>query len=439
MSNTIEVTEIRAEGNRIHYTVQDNSGMRLLKKQTVHAWIQFDHTEEFGFDLSSLPFSVLAIPISLYLLPVTYYYPVTLALPVMDEMLQERLPVIRAEYEKIYGPFPQKELRVRAGKTERNDLPAHPAGYEKIVFFSGGVDAVSAGVNNSGAKTVLVSIPSIEAKSKNEGALRDMKYRLISDFSEVVGSPWILISNNFNDDVFNDRAIGRYVNPLIYSNGNHETSWVGTKYLANMSCVAPFAYANGIPTLVMGSALEQLEQDMHTNRDGVAPELTAVLAFAGISFAGQDEQYTRRQKKVENIIRWCREHGKTTVLWTCFEDRQSQCGVCNKCVRTQLDILVGGESPKDWGFALFDEKKFSRLIRSYSYHEKNPCWLWDIIDAIDDTRMYPCCDTVLHWLKKIGWRAYFKRARAVKLLKSSIIVHRWPRYAAVVLHRIRGK
>ena len=442
MSSAIELAEIRAEGNRIRYTVHDRSGMRLLKKETVHAWIQFDHAEEFGLDLASLPLSVLAIPMSLYLLPVTYYYPVTLRLPVMDEMLHERLPEIRAAYEDVYGRFPESEWGgVFTVRTERNELPAHPSGYGKVVFFSGGVDAVSAGVNNAGAGSVLVSIPSIESQAKNDGPLREQKYRLISDFSAAAESPWVLISNNFNDDVFNDGAIQARLDGILRSEAFRFDGWFGIKYLANMSSAAPLAYALGIPSLIMGSTFEPLEGEAHTNRDGAAPELSDAFAYAGISFAEQDELRTRRTAKTAGIIRWCRARGKTVRLWTCFDDRAEQCGVCAKCVRTQLNILVAGESPRDWGFALFDERKFSRHIRSYRYWEKNPCWLWDNVDAIDDARTYPQCDEMLHWLKKVGYREYQRRARKMLLVRNMarrlVSVHRWPHYAAAVVRRLR--
>lgn len=324
-------------------------------------------------------------------------------------------------------------------KIEENALPVRQD-YKKVVFFSGGVDACSAGVNNAGEASVLVSIPSIEAKAKNTGALREEKYRLIQDFSAVSGSPWLLISNNFNDDVYNDTAIQARLKQYLHTEAFNFDGWFGIKYLANMSSVAPFAYAMGIGELVMGSTFEQLEDKKSVNLDGANPELSDAIRYAGIRFAEQDELYTRRQKKTANVIKWCNGHGAKVKLWTCFDDKSYQCGVCAKCVRTQLNILTCGENPKDWGFARFDEKKFSRLIMRYRYWERNACWLWDNIDAIEDGREYPYCNEMLHWLKHVGYKAYLKKAQSMlrvrNLLGRLVRIHRYPHYAKAVAKRL---
>lgn len=442
MENTIEITDIQAKENCIYYTLRESGSLNLLKSKNVNAWIKFDHIDDFGADIASLPRSVLAIPMSLYLIPTTYYYDVNVVLPVMDKELHDTLPAIRSAYERIYGAPENTRGGVRVYSIEENNLPVRDD-FEKIVFFSGGVDACSAGVNNAGAKSVLVSIPSIESQAKNEGALREEKYRLIQDFSRVSGSPWVLISNNFNDDVFNDNAIQAHLKTFLSSEAFNFDGWFGIKYLANMSSVAPLAYALGAKSLVMGSAFEQLEEKKSVNQDGANPELSDSIRYAGIRFAEQDEIYTRRQKKTANVIKWCNERGAKVKLWTCFSDRAEQCGVCAKCVRTQLNILTTGENPKDWGFALFDEKKFSHFVHSYRYWERNACWLWDNVDAIDDGKTYPYCDEMLHWLKSKGYAEYLKKARNMlrlrNMCKRLLKVYKYPYYAGRVAEKLWSK
>lgn len=103
---------------------------------------------------------------------------------------------------------------------------------------------------------------------------------------------------------------------------------------------------------------------------------------------------------MKNIAAWCAAHGKKIEIWACCKDNAEQCCMCHKCMRTLLNILCVKEKPVDWGFVNFDEKKFSHLVRFYRYYENNPCWIWDIIDSIDDDTVYPYCDKLLHWLKK---------------------------------------
>lgn len=441
MNKTIELRKIWVEGTTIKYEIYDNTGMQLLQTDRVEAFINFYNTEEFNFVPENLSQSVLAIPITLYLLPITYFYNVELILPCMDKTLYENLSEIYNAYSKIYGPFKDEwRGKVSPVKIEQNN--ALQSKYKNVVFFSGGVDACSAGINNPGEKTVLVSVPSIEALAKNEGDLRNEKFNLIKEFSQITNSKWILISNNFNECIFNDNKIQKNLSEKLSSAAFRFDGWFGVKYLGNMCSVAPFAYAIGIREFIMGSTFEQEEENCYINYDGANPVLSDSMKFVNMYFAEQDELYTRRSQKVKNIVSWCKKWGKKVKLWTCFDDKSYQCGLCPKCIRTQLNILCAGENPKDWGFERFSEKQFSRLLRSFRYYEKNACWHWDIFDSIDDTMVYPYCNKMLHWLKAIGYKEYLKKAGKAKKIRSINRIfkfYRYPRYIKKIYMNIRKK
>ena len=445
MTKTIEITKIVAVDDTIKYEIHDHTGLYLLKNEKIEAWVKFYNAESFGFSPESLPESILALPVTLYLIPVTWFYGVELVVPSMDKTLCDNLPIIYATYSKIYGPFKEEWCgKVTAKTVVENKMPK--SRFDNIVFFSGGVDAVHAGINNPGKRNVLVSVPSIEymEKTKEENSGRDFinaKIQLIREFSAVSESDWLLITNNFVVDVFDDERIQRDLKDsfLLNSEAFFFDGWFGIKYLGNLLSAAPFAYAMGISNLILGSSFEQLEDNFYSNLDGSNPELSDSIKFAGISFGKQDGLYTRRSQKVKNIVEWCNTCGKRTKIRTCFSDSTEQCCVCTKCVRTQLNIICAGENPIHWGFGNFDEKNFSRLIRSYHYRERNLCWLWDIVASIDDSRTYPCCDKLLHWLKKVGYKGYSRRIRFVINLMRILKLHRYPYYMNSVFRKITGK
>lgn len=445
MNKTIEIARITAKGNTIKYKIEDNTGLHLLKKDIVEAWVKYHHAEDFNFAVEKLPESILVLPAALYLIPVTWFYGVELIIPSIDKVLYDNLPTIYETYSKIYGPFKQEwKGNVMAKEVVENKMPE--SHYESIVFFSGGVDAVHAGINNPGEKNVLVSVPSIESvqrtKEENSGEEFNVtKSSLIRDFSLVSGSNWLLITNNFLIDVFNDTKIQNELknNFQLNSEAFRFDGWFGIKYLGNLLSAAPFAYAMGIKRLVMGSTFEQLEDNCQSNLDGASPELSNSFKIAAISFEEQDGLYVRRTQKVMNIVNWCLDHGKYTKLWTCFGDSTVQCGVCRKCIRTQLNILCSGENPQKWGFEKFDEKEFTHLIRSYGYNEQNPCWLWDIIDTIDNNKVYPYCNELLHWLKKIGYKKYARNEKIARIIKKVLKISRYPHYVKVLTKRFFQK
>ena len=116
MNKTIEITKVVAVGDTIQYEICDSTGLSLLKSRRVEAWVKFHHAEGFPFSLRDLPESILAIPISLYLLPATWFYGVDLVVPSMDKTLYECLPNIYETYSRIYGPFKKVwSGRVRPG------------------------------------------------------------------------------------------------------------------------------------------------------------------------------------------------------------------------------------------------------------------------------------------------------------------------------------
>ena len=442
----IEIVKTYVEGNTIRYQVREEKGLGLLQQEVVDLFIRY-HGEDY-YDLSKCPQSILQLPISLYLLPVTYFYKVELIIPEMDKTLFDQLPVIYDAYSKIYGPFNAEwRGKVTIGKIVKN-TPVLDAKYDKVVFFSGGVDACHAGINNSGKRSLLVNIPDIETQAKNEGPLREEKFSLIKSFSKIVDSDWLLISNNFNAQSTKYHEVDTYLRKSLGLNSPafNFDGWGGIRYIANMCSVAPIAYLSGIKELVMGATFEQLEDQLFLNLDGAHPDITDSIGFADIRFTEQEGLLVRRSKKVSNVIDWCKKHNVKTKLWACFRDGYTQCGYCGKCVRTQLNILCAGENPIDWGFEGFSETKLAKHISKYKYFESNPCWLWDNIETIDGNKTYPYCNELLHWLKDIGYKEYSavaqkkaaERAKYSKL-RLALSVHRYPHYLYVIISRLIGR
>lgn len=105
MKRTIELTRIAVDGDTVKYEIHDNTGLGLLRKEKVEAQIQFHNADAFGFEPDKLPESVLALPITLYLLPVTFFYHIELILSSIDNTLYHNIPTLYAAYSQMYGPF----------------------------------------------------------------------------------------------------------------------------------------------------------------------------------------------------------------------------------------------------------------------------------------------------------------------------------------------
>ena len=134
MAKTIEIVKVSTTGDTIRYELWDNTGLGLLKKQKVEAWVKFHNVECFGFSAKGLPESILVLPITLYLLPVTWFYGVELVVPSIDKRLYERLPQIYNSYSKIYGPFKEEwHGKVTAKTIVENKIPE--SRFDNVIFF----------------------------------------------------------------------------------------------------------------------------------------------------------------------------------------------------------------------------------------------------------------------------------------------------------------
>ena len=80
----IELTKVYVDGNTIRYEVREEQGLGLLRQEKVELFIRYHFNESFVCDLSKVPISILALPISLYMIPITYFYDVELVIPEMD-------------------------------------------------------------------------------------------------------------------------------------------------------------------------------------------------------------------------------------------------------------------------------------------------------------------------------------------------------------------
>ena len=281
-TNQIIIDNAVVDGNTIYYKVRESGNLGLLQQDQVELFVRYQGSEGIDWGLSQVPQSILLVSISLYLLPLTWFYDVELVVPEMDRVLYDHLPAIYKAYSKIYGPFEKAwGGKVSVGKIVENKSITESK-YDKIVFFSGGVDACHAGINNPGSRTLLVSIPDIESKAQNEGLLREEKFSLIKNFSKVVHSDWLLISNNFNLALLDSSKIQSFleVERRLSSAAFHFDGFHGIRYIFNMCCCAPIAYRFGTQKLIMGSGFEQLEDNLYINQDGANPELSDSICFA---------------------------------------------------------------------------------------------------------------------------------------------------------------
>jgi hypothetical protein len=365
--------------------------------------------------------------------------------PELDAELYENLDSIYEVYSKLWGgadgfpaPYQKRTGKLTVSKTVRNQV----RGDKNIVFYGGGSDGTSAAVNHAKKGDYLFCAPdAAELLPQKKGPLRRVKRRMLTDFAALLGANPVLAEDTLMEIVDTNRIDvfckhSPALSKLAIDRFSHAFS------IPCMCSAIPLAYLVGARHLIMGSAYEPTDGVPMSNIDGAAPEVSDSIKACGISFAEQDALLVRRSEKIKNIMKWSRDNNIRFKIWVCFNNAETQCGVCGKCMRTQMNILAAGENPKDWGFDNFDERKFSAYVRAFRWRDDVDAFRWDVWDSINKDRVYPFCNDLLQWYKKSGWRAY--RENYMKYRKVWIPVSRFQKLfqfwrIPIMLERIRGK
>lgn len=77
-----------------------------------------------------------------------------------------------------------------------------------------------------------------------------------------------------------------------------------------------------------------------------------------------------RQKKVNNIIHFCKKTRSYIPLHVCWQSQSgSNCCYCEKCYRTMAELIVEGENPVDYGFE--NAKRSLKEMEIFIINNKN--------------------------------------------------------------------
>lgn len=302
------------------------------------------------YDLISVPKGMLYVAFVGQILPCSMLLGIGIKVECLDESFYNSLPKIKKAYKHLY-PWLSTCFDVQAEYLEKCSYETKG---RSSLFFTGGLDATSAMVSVIKEKPTLVNIAGgdiVLADTDSHNALESYFTKLTSE----LGNDFAFIKSNcrfmYNGDLLT-KLCDRKLLPFF----NHGW-WAGIAHILSMvTQFAPLAYILKIEKHYIGSSYDSRGWIHDANND----EMLDAIKFASCTLVPVDSLLGRTEKAAK-VIDFSQKNKVHFELKVCWQRKASQnCGLCEKCYRTILDILANNGNPNDYGFSV-NEKTYDSM------------------------------------------------------------------------------
>lgn len=374
---------------------------RIINNFTVQGkWSRFfgqrHMTVEYSVPLSGdIPASVAVIPLISVVLPLVWLCDATLETDELDEDFYNCLADVRDGYRSMYpsmhfgGKIQSKKLIKNRSEQDRT---------KTALFFSGGVDAYSSLVSHIDENPALITVWGADvALDDTQGWTNVCSAN--EKAAQIFSLDFITIRSDFRK-VIRENAAERYVKR------SGDGWWHGFQHSVGLfGHAAVLAYKLGIQNIYIASSYTADDIGRYTCASD--PTIDNYVQFSGAHIVHDGYEYSR-QDKVGRICHYSKEDRRPIELHVCWKSRGGKnCGHCEKCYRTALEIVAEGFDPQDFGFT-WGTEEIQKCKRAMRRRIK-------ISEAIITSKYYPIVDKMrqapenfveYQWLMDMDWSIF---------------------------------
>ncbi|SFA76519.1 Polysaccharide pyruvyl transferase [Acetitomaculum ruminis DSM 5522] len=334
----IKLVNIKKQNTRVDYVFYCEGSIANAFRKNVDFFVDYD------FKIFTIPNSILVIPFLTNVLPVAWLYDATIEIEEIDENYLSSIEEIKKIFAKLYPNLAFK------GKIVVNKIVSNRLSKEEdrsMLFYSGGVGSVDALINLLNEKPILATMWGNDLFF-HESDGWDEVIRQTSKVAEEYDLECRFFQTSFRYILNYEILNAKFAKP------NLTNWWQGfQKELGILSHGAVMAYYYGIKKIYIS------QNNNVKNREDYAgiklSKITNSLKFSSASCFCVGEN-TSRNDKVESICDYVKNTGKKMHLRVCWEQRDGKnCCICEKCIRTFMNILTEDLNPQDFGFDFSDE------------------------------------------------------------------------------------
>ena len=293
---------------------------------------------EYGFDLGSIPKSVLVIPALSNLLPIVWLMGAEVYVDEIDEDFMCHIEQVREGFQEMYPTLSFSGCIVAKSIVSNRDRAVEG---RCACFFSGGVDAFATLYAHLEEKPLLMTVWGSDIKLDDETGWGNVLSH-VRDTARELNLDYTCIRSNFRS-VPNESSLYRAVKKS--GDGWWHGFGCGMGLIGHAAVVA---YHYQLERVYIASSFPASLKGQYTC--GSDPLMDNHIWYAGCRTI-HDGYEMDRQQKVKYILDCTKEQKKKPVLRVCWQSSGGKnCCACEKCYRTILEIVSEGGDPNQYGF-----------------------------------------------------------------------------------------
>ncbi|MFC1980144.1 hypothetical protein ACFLVS_04760 [Chloroflexota bacterium] len=332
----IEIRIVRVSDNRIQFKLGLSKPLRkYFLKDT--SYVKYDDR----IDVTNVDSSILVIPMVSAIAPIAWAVGANVNVPRLDASYFDSLHRVKDVYRSFHSNF-SFSGDIIAATTAANVFGRKKTG----MLFSGGVDSLTSYLRYKHEKLDLFSIWGVPDIPPSEDKFWNTMWSEISHMANQDGVEAFRIKTD------------------VYRTINHEllglefrTSWwgnvAGSLFLLGMC--APVTAIRETGTLIIASSYTE---DFR-GTSAFHPSIDHNISWADVTVV-HDGYELSRQQKLKYLCQRESSH-YLSYLRVCWDSAvKTNCGNCEKCLRTISGLVVEGVDPNNCNFNI-DKKTFPRL------------------------------------------------------------------------------
>ena len=236
---SIWIKEIKADRNCVTYHLDVSEGLVRYFSPGCEMFA------EFGFDISNIPKSVLAVPVLSNIMQFAWLFDCLVWIEEVDQQFYECLPKIKRGFQEMYRNYRFGGSLI-AAKVVNNGYHAEK---ESALLFTGGVDATTSFLRIRDSNPVLIDTFGWCVDRDEESRVFEADISAINKFAEENHLQTEYIKSNFATFI-RPEIVNKYLNKRL-----HNSWWFGFQHsLAFLGVASIVAYYFRIKTIYIGSS-----------------------------------------------------------------------------------------------------------------------------------------------------------------------------------------
>ena len=341
---------------------------------------------EYNCDISKTPKSIAVIPFIANILPMSWFTNTEIVVDELDEDFYNSIPKFQNGYKEM-TPMLSYKGKITAKKLIKNKYKQDSK--TSLLFFSCGIDSYYSYTKHYDENLELFSIWGSDIFLDQEQGWNILKNLIENNFKKENRNIILNTAKTNFRDFINYEPLAE----LVKDSGDEY--WHGFQHSIGIICLsAPLVFTKEIKTIYFASTRTK---DTLNTTCASRPSIDEFVKIAETSVI-HDGFEANRLQKVLGVTAFYKKKEKPHIH-ICWEKQTGlNCGICNKCTRTILELLCAKESPNKYGIP-YD----SNLISNLKKRLINSTFTLKNLDYYKEMQNYINSNPKLKKNKNINW------------------------------------